>query len=381
MISSREPALLLTGGGARAAYQVGVLKGIATLVPRAHPLPFRILCGTSAGAINATAMACYASNFRLAVKQVEKIWANFSTQQVYECSNSAIFGQLLGKVGQLFQQESVHRNSPALFDNHPLRQLLEEVIDFTRIDGHIHSGFLRAVAVTASSYNNGESVSFFEGIPQYENWLRAKRRGQRTRLNTEHLMASAAIPLVFPAIRVNQQYFGDGSIHQIAPLSPAIHLGASKILVIGVDQPHIETQPGHPLPPSAAEIAGHLLDTIFADTLNSDIERLERVNQTIHQLEQADIPHPSLRRIHSLLIHPTHDFNAIAHRHYERMPKPVRRLLSLMGVDRDTPSSLVSYLLFEKEYCRELISLGYEDALAKANLIHEFLELGGIPVE
>ncbi|RTE87509.1 MULTISPECIES: patatin-like phospholipase family protein [Gammaproteobacteria] len=381
MISSREPALLLTGGGARAAYQVGVLKGIAAMVPRAHPLPFRILCGTSAGAINATALACYASNFRLSVKRLEHVWSNFTTEQVYQCSNSAIFGQLFSRIGHLFQQDSVRRNSPSLFNNQPLRELLSEVIDFKRIDRHIHNGHLRAVSVTASSYSTGESVSFFEGIPQYENWLRAKRRGTRVRLNTEHLMASSAIPLLFPATRVNQTYYGDGSIHQMAPLSAPVHLGASKILVIGLEQPQIESKTISTEPPSGGAIAGHLLDTIFADTLNSDLERLERVNKTTHQLEQAGVPHETLRRIDSQLIHSAHDFNEIAHRHYKRMPKAVRRVLSILGVSRDTPSSLISYLLFEKEYCRELIELGYQDAMKQSEEIHPFLELGGKPVE
>lgn len=381
MISSREPALLLTGGGARAAYQVGVLKGIATMVPRAHPLPFRILCGTSAGAINATSLACYASNFRLAVKRLENVWANFETSQVYECSNKAVFGQLLSRIGHLFQQDTVTRSSPSLFNNQPLRELLNEVIDFNRIDRHIHNNYLRAVSVTASSYTNGESVSFYEGIAHYEDWLRAKRRGTRVRLNTEHLIASSAIPLLFPATRVKQQYFGDGSIHQIAPLSPPVHLGASKILVIGLEQPQIEAHTQSVEPPSGAAIAGHLLDTIFADTLNSDLERLERVNKTTQQLAHAGVPHPTLRKIDSLLIHSAHDFNAIAHKHYHRMPKPVRRVLGLFGVQKDTPSSLVSYLLFEKEYCRELIELGFQDALQRKDEIHPFLELGGKPVE
>lgn len=380
MISSREPALLLTGGGARAAYQVGVLKGIAELVPRAHPLPFRILCGTSAGAINSTGLASYASNFRLGVKHLERIWGNFETDQVYQCSTGELFGQLLTRFGRMFQSESTERPAVSLFNNQPLRELLNEVINFERINRHIHNGHLRAVAITASSYNSGDSVSFYEGVAKYQNWSRAKRRGLRTRLNTEHLMASSAIPLVFPAIEVQREFYGDGSVHQMSPLSPAIHLGASKILVISLGQPEAKHNMQSTFAPSNATIAGHLLDTIFADTLHSDLERLNRVNETIHQLEQANVPHPSLRRIHSLLIHPKHNFNNIAHKHYHRLPKPVQHLLGLIGVDRDTPSSLVSYLLFEKEYCRELMQLGYEDAKEQADNIHQFLELGGSPI-
>lgn len=375
-----EPALILTGGGARAAYQVGVLKGIASLVPRAHPLPFRILCGTSAGALNAAALGCYASNFHLAVKKVEQVWNNFTTDQVYRCSTGEVFGHLLSRVGRIFQSESSENPASCLFDNQPLRELIQRVVDFKRIDQQIERGYLRALAVTASCYNTGHSISFFEGASHYQNWRRANREGVRTRLTSEHLMASAAIPLIFPAIQLQQRFFGDGAIHQISPLSPPIHLGARKILVIGMDPPHMDDQLNRQYIPSSATIAGHLLDTIFADTLNADIERLTRINDTIRALNRANIEHPELRLIDTLVVKPEIDFNEIAHRHFKRMPSAVRRLLRLVGVDEDTPSSIVSYLLFEKEYCRELMTVGYEDARRQADELHHFLELGGRPV-
>lgn len=371
---------MLTGGGARAAYQVGVLKGIASLVPRAHPLPFRILAGTSAGALNSAAMACYASNFHLSVKKLEQIWSNFSTDQVYRCSTGEVFGHLISRVGRMFQSETAQNPAASLFDNQPLRELIDRVVDFSKIDRQISRGYLRALSVTASCYNNGHSMSFFEGSPSYQNWARANREGVRTRLTTEHLMASAAIPLIFPAIELQHRYFGDGAIHQISPLSPAIHLGASKIMVIGVDQPHMEDHLQRNYVPSSATIAGHLLDTIFADTLNSDVERLERINGTIVELQKAGVEHPELRIVDTLIIKPQLDFNELAHQHYQRMPKAVRRLLGLVGVDQDTPSSIVSYLLFEKEYCNELIRIGYEDARKREDDIHHFLELGGRPI-
>lgn len=375
-----EPALMLTGGGARAAYQVGVLKGIASFVPRAHPLPFRILCGTSAGALNSSTMACYASNFHLAVRKLEQVWKNFSTDQVYRCSTGEVFGHLISRVGRIFQSESAHNPAASLFDNQPLRELILDVVDFGKIDTQIARGYLRALSITASCYNNGHSIAFFEGSPSYQNWARANREGVRTRLTAEHLMASAAIPLIFPAIQLQQRYFGDGAIHQLSPLSPAIRLGASKIMVIGVDQPQMEDHLQRDYVPSSATIAGHLLDTIFADTLTSDVERLERINSTILQLQKAGSEHPELRLVDTLVIQPQLDFNQLAHEHYERMPAAVRRLLGLVGVDRDTPSSVVSYLLFEKEYCRELIQIGYEDARKREADIHRFLELGGRPI-
>lgn len=371
---------MLTGGGARAAYQVGVLKGIASMVPRAHPLPFRILSGTSAGALNASAIACYASNFHLAVKKLEQVWSNFSTDQVYRCSTGEVYGHLFSHVGRIFQSESTSNPVSSLFDNQPLRELIQQIIDFKKIDQQISRGYLRALAITASCYNNGHSISFFEGANHYQNWKRANREGVRTRLTTEHLMASAAIPLIFPAIELQQQFFGDGAIHQISPLSPPVRLGASKVLVIGVDQPQMEDHLHQHYVPSSASIAGHLLDTIFADTLNSDVERLQRINSTIRALSKAGVEHPELRLVDTLIIKPQLDFNELAHRHFKKMPKAVRSLLGLVGVDRDTPSSIVSYLLFEKDYCNELIALGYQDARKRENDIHRFLELGGRPI-
>ena len=371
---------MLTGGGARAAYQVGVLKGIASLVPRAHPLPFRILAGTSAGALNASAIACRASNFHLAVKKLERVWRNFSTDQVYRCSTGAVFGHLVSHVGRIFQSDSPYHPAASLFDNQPLRELIQDIVDFQKIDTQIARGYLRALSITASCYNNGHSISFFEGSPGHQNWRRANREGVRTRLTAEHLMASAAIPMVFPTIELKRRFYGDGAIHQISPLSPAIHLGASKILVIGVDQPQLDDDLHREYVPSSATIAGHLLDTIFADTLNSDVERLERINKTIVQLQKAGVEHPELRRVDTLIIKPQLDFNELAHRHFERMPPAVCRILGVVGVDRETPSSIVSYLLFEKEYCRELIQIGYDDARSREEDIHRFLELGGRPI-
>lgn len=380
MLTSHEPALVLTGGGARAAYQVGILKAITTCTPRAHPLPFRILCGTSAGAINAAALATYASNFRLSVKHLEQVWANFSTEQVYQCQTAELAKLLLGRVGRLFSSKQEPRSAISMFNNEPLRHLLNQVIQYPKIQRHIDNGFLRAVAITASSYSTGHSVTFFEGISQYENWSRAKRDGIRTHLSTDHLMASAAIPLLFPAAKVINEYYGDGSIHQIAPLSPALHLGASKLLIISLGQTELTHSNDMSAGPTSAAIMGHLLDTIFADTLNSDIERLNRINLTIQQLERGNLSHPSLRRVQYSLFHPHHDFNEIALHHYHKLPRSIRRLLGLVGVSQQSPSSLVSYLLFEKDYCRELIQLGYEDGMKRIDELHTFLELGNNPI-
>lgn len=364
-------ALLLTGGGARAAYQIGVLKAIASQLPRNQKSPFKVICGTSAGAINAVSMACYGSCFHLGVKKTEWVWKNFSTDQVYQSSWRKVFGHLLRNYVSKYTKSGQERPT-SLFDNAPLQQLLTELIDYKRIDRNILSGHLDAVSVAASSYTDGDSIAFFQSSQSHA-WQRAKRKGVKTVLTTRHLTASAAIPLVFPSVQIGNEFFGDGSIHQLSPLSPPIHLGANKILIIGVEQPNkVEDKIEQPFHPNAAAIAGHLLDTVFTDSLNSDLERMERINNTLNHTSEDKA---GLRKVESLLINPSRNFNKIAAKHYETMPSAIRFLLRLIGITKSSDSALVSYLLFEKNFTQELIQLGYEDGLERLDDILEFLNL------
>ena len=371
-------ALVLTGGGARAAYQVGVLSAIAKFVPRNHAIPFPILCGTSAGAINSTALGCYASCFHLGVKKLEWMWKNLDTSKIYHSDTRGVFGYIGKGILASFQADYANKLPRSLLNNEPLRQLLNSVMNFKRIDNNILRGYLSAVSVTASSYTTGNSISFFQADDTINEWDRAKRCGQANQLNSEHLMASAAIPLVFPSTKIKNQHFGDGSVHQLSPLSPAIHLGAKRIFVIGVDQPK---EPAHvnennPHPPTAATIAGHLLDSIFADTMNSDLERMARINETLKLIpKNKRISVEGLKHIDSFIINPSHDFNAIALNYYNDLPLPVRLLLRSAGISNDSESSIISYLLFEKNFCSELIKLGFEDAMEQENQIKHFLNL------
>jgi NTE family protein len=366
-------ALLLTGGGARAAYQVGVLKAIAKNLPRNKAIPFSIINGTSAGAINATALACYASCYQLGVKKLEYVWKNFHTEQVYHSNFTSVFGHILANMLRSFQSNYENHPPASLFNNQPLRGLLRSVLDLKRIDNNIRNDYLEALSITASSYSSGDSVAFFQS-KHAESWQRAKRRGEKTTINIEHLMASSAIPMVFPSTKIRQGYFGDGSVHQHAPLSPAIHLGAEKVFVIGVEQPidnkYFGFQPHYP---GISTIAGHLLDTIFSDTLRADIERLERINRTLSLIPAKD-KHKELKRIAHFVINPSQNFNAIATEYYDVMPTSIKLLLRSIGVKKHSESSLVSYLLFEKEYTQHLIEIGYQDGLSQLDEIMAFLE-------
>ncbi len=368
-----EQGLLLTGGGARAAYQVGVLKAIGSLIPRNHPLPFPIISGTSAGAINAASLACFASCYHLGVRKLEYVWRNFHTGQVYDASFKGSFGHIIGNYFR--KAPSSNPAGTSMLNNQPLAGLLDKLLDYPRIQRNIDQRHLRAVSVNASCYSTHQSVSFFQAHQDVKAWSRAKRQGRHTQLSTQHLLASSAIPFIFPSRQVNNNYYCDGSINQISPLSAPIHLGASKVLVIGVD-PHDkqDVQPLNHYPDNSA-IISHLLDTVFGDTLLSDLERVERINSTVKQLNQTQTTRLGLRQIEHLVISPSVDINAIAPKYYDGLPTPIRLLLRTLGVTKQSNTSMLSYLMFEAAYCRELIALGYKDGIAKQQELRDFLHL------
>ncbi|WP_448211219.1 patatin-like phospholipase family protein [Colwellia sp. MEBiC06753] len=369
-------ALLLTGGGARAAYQVGVLAGIAKFIPRNHGIPFPILSGTSAGALNATALACYASCYHLGVRKLESLWKNLSCNKIYQSSTPQVFGNLFSGFLASFQADYANKTARSLLNNAPLRRLLDEVIDFRRIDVNILNNYLSSLSVTASNYSSGDSITFFQSASHIKPWIRAKRIGEPCQISSDHLLASSAIPLVFPSVKIRKQHYGDGSIHQLSPLSPPIHLGAERIFVIGVEQPKAEiyAMENNPHPPTISTIAGHMLDSVFADTLQSDLERMHRINNTLSLISEKDrLQHDGLKHIDSLMVNPSEDFNTIATEYYHCLPIGVRMLFRTLGIKNDPESSLFSYLLFDKHYCKKLISIGIEDALEKEQQIKEFL--------
>jgi NTE family protein len=370
-------ALVLTGGGARAAYQVGVLAAIRELRGRRAGNPFPILCGTSAGGINATALAVYAADFNAAVRRLLWIWRNFHVDQVYRTDPAALFGTGLRWGGALTLGWAIRQTPRSLLDNAPLRRLLGRVLDFPAIGRNIDAGHLYALSVTASGYTSGESLAFFEAAPEVQSWRRTQRVGMRARIGVEHLLATSALPFVFPAVKINREYFGDGSMRQLAPISPAIHLGADRILVIGAGRLAEEGRQRTETYPSLAQIAGHALSSIFLDTLAVDLERLDRINATVGGLSaaQREAAGIRLRPIETLVISPSQRLDAIAGRHRRSLPPLLRTLLSGVGAMRREGSTLLSYLLFEPGFTRSLIELGYCDTLARRGEVTDFLRI------
>lgn len=377
-MASNKAALILTGGGARAAYQVGVLQAIRELLPDPTRNPFPIICGTSAGAINASMLACHADNFRGAVDALASVWRDMHAGDVYRADPLGIAASGAHWLGALAFGWMIRRSPRSLLDNEPLRGLLERHLDFRGIDRAIANGSLYALSLTASGYTSGHSVSFFQGHSDVEVWHRTHRFGCRARLSVEHLLASSAIPFIFPAVRLNREYFGDGSMRQLAPISPAIHLGAEKVLVVGAGRTHDKAQRERSSSyPTLAQIAGHSLASIFLDGLAIDIERMQRINRTLTAIppemrESAGVP---LRSMHSLIISPSEHLDYIAARHAKALPWSVRALLRGIGAMNRQGGALTSYLLFEQPFTRALIDLGYRDTMVRQSEVEDFLEI------
>lgn len=365
------------GGGARAAYQVGVLKAIAeAMPPDAHPFP--VISGTSAGAINAVAVAGATGSFSNAVATLEAVWRDFHVEQVVRADSWTMARSSLHWLTTVVSGGVFAKPPRSLLDNAPLRALIDAHVPLSHIPAAIASGRLHAVAVTASGYSSARSVSFFDAAPGVDEWQRTRREGRRATLGIDHLMASVALPLIFPAAAVGPEWYGDGALRQSAPLSPALHLGAGRLLVIALrnERPNVLPTLDAPAPyPPFGQVAGYMLDALFTDSLYSDAERLLRVNRTLALLDPAhrDSDALELRPVELLIISPSEDPRAIAARHVRALPRTLRALLWGIGAMNRDSLQLISYLLFESGYTTELLELGYRDARDRLPELKAFL--------
>ena len=385
--NARHPgiALVLQGGGARAAYQVGVLKAVSEILGHPTENPFPIITGTSAGAINAAVLATHADNFAYGVEALLKVWENFSPDQVYRTDFAGVANNSAKWLTSFFFGSVAKGHRVSLFDNSPLIDLIARHVAFERISTHIESGALRAVAVTASGYTSGQHCAFFQAAADVQGWRRSQRVGIRvSQLRADHLMASSAIPFAFPATKINREFFGDGSIRQMAPVSPALHLGAARVFVIGTAK-LLKDMPARikgDVYPSLAQIAGHAMASIFLDSLAVDIELLQRVNATLtvvdaERLKQSGM---NLHHVDVCVSCPSEPLETEAYKHVRDLPWTTRFLMRSIGALRRGGATLASYMLFDYRYCKALIDVGYADTMKRSEEIAIFFDANACPM-
>lgn len=366
---SRKIAVILSGGGARGAYQVGVLKGLAEILEK-HRLnaDIRVFSGVSAGAINASFLATHANDFPTAASKLATLWSELTSDRVF--SSDALH---MGKIAMTFASDlsfgAITGGTPgkALLDTSPLRQLLLSNLDVPRIGEHLKQGAFDALALTAVDYSTSNSITFIQGGPTVPTWAKSRRRSEKTDIGVEHVMASSAIPLLFPAAQVGDRWFGDGCVRNSHPCAPAMYLGADRLLIIGVRRRSITADDVRALrmtaPPSMARVVNMLLNAVLLDGVELDVERMERVNEFVRRVPLEHRENLNLREVEYCMISPSADIGELASAKASRLPRLIRYLLKGLGRLEDA-AEIVSYLLFDPLFCSQLIEIGREDAWA-----------------
>ena len=375
MATRLKLAIVLSGGGARAAYQAGVLRGIAEWLPAGAPSPFTVVTGTSAGAINAAAIGAGAGDFGEATARLCNLWSNLRARNVYRTDAPSLAGSGFRWLIS-FIPAWRHRRPASLLDSAPLGRFLKRIAPFDGVQAALDSGALDALAITAMSYRSGMSVTFCQARAEIELWQRSQRVGVHATLDVRHLLASSAIPFVFPPAAIDGEFFGDGTVRQVAPTSPALHLGADRILVVGAARSSVRPDaPATGSPPSMAQIGGQVLASIFTDSLGTDLERIRLVNTAVRQIPAerlAASPVP-LRDVELCTVTPSVVLEDIALDYVNELPWTIRSLLRGVGGTHPGGAGLLSYLLFAPGFCKALIALGRTDANAKRAEIEKLI--------
>ena len=360
--------LVLSGGGARGAYQVGVLSAISEILKKNKiQKRFDIYTGVSAGAINAAWLAAHAQDFHVATRKLNYLWSRIHSEQVFYTD-----AMNLGKIGLKWVGElsfgGVTGSTPgkALLDTAPLSQLLSSHLDFSKIDQNIDAGHLKALAITAVDYQTSDAITFVQGKDHLPVWNKARRRSERTQIGTNHIMASSAIPMLFPPIQVDDRHFGDGCVRNTHPCGPSIYLGAKKLIIIGVRKLNETADDRRAIaasgPPSVARVVNLILNAVLLDSVELDVERLERVNEFLRRVPAEHRSNLNYKPIDYAWISPSADIGAIAGSKANNLPRVIRYLLKGLGSLQDA-SEIVSYLLFDPAFCSQLIEIGYEDGI------------------
>lgn len=369
--------LVLTGGGARAAYQVGAISALAEILPRMS-IPFPVLSGTSAGGINIAYLASHATSWPKAAQDLRALWHSLHLEKIYRTDGLSLGAIAMSWISRtiLGGRAGTRKNANYLLSTQPLRELLSEVVSFDQMRRSIMNGHIQGVSFTATHYFEGRSISFFEAAPEIEEWRRSNRAGIRVPLSVEHVMASAAIPVFFPPVVIEDVAYGDGCLRQTTPLSPAIHLGADRLLCIGIrPERRGQSVQGRTTKPSLAQIGGEMMNALFLDSLESDIERMMRINQSMQAMdEDSRRKHfGELRQIPILSLRPSRDLAEVLPKLLHTFPAGMRYLLKGIGTTNHEGGELLSYLAFEAECVGPLMELGYQDTLQKKSEIIDFM--------
>ena len=380
-----ELALMLSGGGARAAYQVGVLRLLAREFPTVVP---SILTGVSAGGINAAYLAARQEPYAEKVENLADVWSNIHIDDVFRVDLRDLAARTIRWSGRLLGGGK-HPLPPArsMVDTEPLRMLLTRLLEddgsgITGIAKSLRAGWLRAIALTASSYTTGQSMTWVQASDEggIQTWERPYRKSVACPLRVDHVVASSALPFFFPAVEIDGSWYGDGGIRLTAPLSPAVHLGARRIIAVSTryarsreeaDRPEIA---GYPPP---AQVAGVLYNAIFLDQLDADAFQLNQINRLIGRLPPGE--RDGLRHIDLLMVRPSVDLGRLANEYEPELPRAFRFLTRGLGTQETRSSDMLSLVMFQSDYVTRLVELGEADAAARLPEVRRFLGVADVP--